>query len=376
MKITLSEEQTAQQALFRAFANEEVAPYADAHDREECLSPNVIRKMAAQGFLGAMLPESYGGRQMDPVTFGLLNEEIGRACAAARGLITVQNMIVQALDRWGSDVQKARWLRDLAGGRKIAAFALTEPEHGSDAANIQMTAEHADKGFALTGNKKWTSYGQIADVFLVFARMEGQVSAFLVERETAGLSMEPMKGLLGARGSMLAELHFERCAVPAENLVGNIGFGLVPVAFTALDVGRYSIAWGCVGLAQACLDSCIQYTKSRRQFGVRIRDHQLIKRMITDIMVDIAAARVMCYQAGLLSASDDRDSLKNMLMAKYFASNMAVRVANAAVQIHGANGYSRDYPVERCWRDAKVGQMIEGSNEMLQLMISRYAYKK
>ena len=188
--------------------------------------------------------------------------------------------------------------------------------------------------------------------------------------------MEPMKGLLGARGSMLAELHFERCAVPAENLVGNIGFGLVPVAFTALDVGRYSIAWGCVGLAQACLDSCIQYTKSRRQFGVRIRDHQLIKRMTTDIMVDIAAARVMCYQAGLLSASDDRDSLKNMLMAKYFASNMAVRVANAAVQIHGANGYSRDYPVERCWRDAKVGQMIEGSNEMLQLMISRYAYKK
>ncbi len=376
MKINLSEEQAAKQALFREFANAEVAPHADRHDREELLSADVIQKMAGQGFLGAMLGESYGGRQMDPVTFGLLNEEIGRACTAARGLITVQNMIVQALSRWGSDVQKNRWLGDLASGRKIAAFALTEPEHGSDAANIQTIAERSDKDFVLTGHKKWISYGQIANVFLVFARTDGRVSAFLVERETAGLSIEPTKGILGARGSMLAELNFDRCAVPAANLVGNIGFGLVPVAFTALDVGRYSIAWGCVGLAQACLDSCVRYTRSRRQFGVRLRDHQLVKRMITDIMVDIAAARLMCYQAGLLGVSDDRDSLKNMLMAKYFASNMAVRVANAAVQIHGANGYSRDYPVERCLRDAKIGQMIEGSNEMLQLMISRYAHKK
>lgn len=376
MKINLSEEQAAKQALFREFANDEVAPHADHHDREELLSAEVIQKMAGQGFLGAMLGESYGGRQMDPVTFGLLNEEIGRACAADRGLITVQNMIVQTLSRWGSDVQKNRWLRDLASGRKIAAFALTEPEHGSDAANIQTTAERSDEDFVLTSHKKWISYGQIADIFLVFARTDGQVSAFLVERETAGLSVEPMKGMLGARGSMLAELRFDHCTVPAENLVGNIGFGLAPVAFTAMDVGRYSIAWGGVGLAQACLDSCVRYTRSRRQFGVRIRDHQLIQRMITDIMVDIAAARLMCYQAGLLSVSDDRDSLKNMLMAKYFASNMAVRVANAAVQIHGANGYSRDYPVERCLRDAKIGQMIEGSNEMLQLMISRYAHKK
>jgi glutaryl-CoA dehydrogenase (non-decarboxylating) len=376
MKINLSEEQTAKQALFREFANDEVAPHANHHDREEFLSTEVIGKMAGQGFLGAMLGESYGGQQMDPVTFGLLNEEIGRACTAARGLITVQNMIVQALSRWGSDTQKDQWLRDLATGRKIAAFALTEPEHGSDAANIQMIAERPGENFVLTGHKKWISYGQIANVFLVFARTDGRVSTFLVERETAGLSIEPMKGILGARGSMLAELHFDHCVVPAANLVGNIGFGLVPVAFTALDVGRYSIAWGCVGLAQACLDSCVRYTRSRRQFGVRIRDHQLVKRMVTDIMVDIAAARLMCYQAGLLSVSDDRDSLKNMLMAKYFASNMAVRVANAAVQIHGANGYSPDYPVERCLRDAKIGQMIEGSNEMLQLMISRYAHKK
>ncbi|MHC4521790.1 MAG: acyl-CoA dehydrogenase family protein, partial [Planctomycetota bacterium] len=156
----------------------------------------------------------------------------------------------------------------------------------------------------------------------------------------------------------------------------NLGFGLVPVAFTALDVGRYSIAWGAVGLAQACLDSSIQYTKRRKQFGARLRDHQLIKRMITDMMVEITAARLVCYQAGLLSESDDHDSLNNMCMAKYCATNMAVRVANAAVQVHGANGYSRDYPVERCLRDAKIGQMIEGSNEMLQLMISRYGYKR
>lgn len=376
MKLSLTEEQTARQAEFRAFADEEIAPHADLHDREERLTEGVIRKMAAQGCLGAVVPTSFGGQAMDAITFGLLNEEVGRACSAARGLITVQNMAARVLDRWGSDEQKQRWLPDLAAGRKIAAFALTEPEHGSDAANIQATAEETDDGFVISGDKRWISYGQIADVFLVFAQAAGRPSAFLLERDTPGLTIEPMKGLLGARGSMLAELRLTDCRVPGENLVGNLGFGLVPVAFTALDVGRYSIAWGAVGLAQACLDSSIQYTKRRKQFGARLRDHQLIKRMIADMMVEITAARLVCYQAGLLSESDGRDSLNNMCMAKYCATNMAVRVANAAVQVHGANGYSRDYPVERCLRDAKVGQMIEGSNEMLQLMISRYGYKK
>jgi alkylation response protein AidB-like acyl-CoA dehydrogenase len=376
MKISLTEEQAARRAEFRAFVDAEIAPHADLHDREERLSEDVIRKMAAQGYLGATVPAAYGGQVMDAITFGLLNEEIGRGCTAARGLITVQSMATRVIDRWGSDAQKTRWLRELATGQKIGAFALTEPEHGCDAANIEATAEQTDGGFVINGRKRWISYGQIADVFLVFAQTEKRVSAFLVERDTPGLTVEPMKGLLGARGSMLAELRFEDCRVAAENLVARLGFGLVPVGFTALDVGRYSIAWGAVGLAQACLDSSIQYTKRRKQFGVRLRDHQLIKRMITDMMTDITAARLMCCQAGVLSETDDRDSLNNMCMAKYHATNMAVRVTNAAVQMHGANGYSRDYPVERFYRDAKIGQMIEGSNEMLQLMISRYGYKK
>ena len=376
MKISLTEAQQARQAEFRAFADAEIAPHADRHDREERLSEGVIRKMAARGCLGALVPVSHGGLAMDAITFGLLNEEVGRACTAARGLVTVQNMATRVIDRWGTDTQKQRWLRNLAAGDNIAAFALTEPDHGSDAANIQATAEQTDDGYVISGHKRWISYGQIADPFLVFAQADGRPSAFLLERDTPGLAIEPVKGLLGARGCMLAELHLDNCRVPAENLVGNLGFGLVPVAFTALDVGRYSIAWGAVGLAQACLDSSIQYTKRRRQFGARLRDHQLIKRMITDMMVDITAARLLCYQAGLLSESDDHDTLNNMCMAKYHATNMAVRVANDAVQLHGANGYSRDYPVERFLRDAKIGQMIEGSNEMLQLMISRYAYKR
>ena len=376
MKIGLTEAQQTRQAEFRAFADEQIAPHADLHDREERLSDEVIGKMAAQGCLGALIPTTYGGQAMDAITFGLLNEEIGRTCTAARGLITVQNMANRVLDRWGSDEQKQRWLPPLAAGEKIAAFALTEPDHGCDAANIEATAEQTDDGFVINGDKRWISYGQIADVFLVFTQAQGRPSAFLLERDTAGLAIQPMTGLLGARGSMLAELHLDNCRVPAENLVGNLGFGLVPVAFTALDVGRYSIAWGAVGLAQGCLDSAIQYTKRRKQFGARLRDHQLIKRMITDMMVEITAARLVCHQAGLLSESDDRDSLNNMCMAKYCATNMAVRVANAAVQVHGANGYSRDYPVERFLRDAKIGQMIEGSNEMLQLMISRYGYKR
>jgi hypothetical protein len=376
MKLRLTEAQQARQAEFRTFVDAEIARHADRHDRQECLSEAVIFKMARQGYLGATVPAAFGGQGMDAITFGLLNEEVGRGCTAARGLLTVQSMATRVIDRWGSDVQKQRWLRDLAAGEKIGAFALTEPEHGCDAANIETTAEQDDDGFLINGRKRWISYGQIADVFLVFAQTEKRVSAFLVERKTPGLTIEPMKGLLGARGSMLAELHFQDCRVPAENLVARLGFGLVPVGFTALDVGRYSIAWGAVGLAQACLDASIRYTKRRKQFGVRLRDHQLVKRLITNMMVEIAAARLMCYQAGLLSEADDHDTLNNMCMAKYFATNMAVRVANAAVHVHGANGYSGDYPVERFLRDAKIGQMIEGSNEMLQLMISRYGYKK
>lgn len=371
----LSEAQKRQQAEFREFVDAEVAPLADRCDREARLPPELIARLARRGYLGALTPAEYGGRGMDMLTFGLLNEELGRGCTSARTLITVQNMAIRAIHRWGSDPLKESWLRPLASGRKIAAFGLTEPEHGCDAGGIETTITPSGDDLVLDGHKRWISYGQIADVFLAFGQTEGKLCAVLVERDSPGLSIVPMPGILGDRAGMLAELRFEGCAVPAANLVGGVGFGLSAVGFTALGIGRYSIAWGCVGMAQACLDASLRYTRSRKQFGERLREHQLIKSMIADMAVEITAARALCYQAGVQGEADDREAFELMLMAKYFASNVAVRVSGNAVQIHGANGYTRDYPVERFFRDAKITQMIEGSNEMLQLMISRYAYR-
>ena len=197
----------------------------------------------------------------------------------------------------------------------------------------------------------------------------------IVERNTPGLTITPISGILGARGTMLAQLDFNQCRVPENHLVGGIGFGLHPVAFTALDLGRYSIAWGCVGMAQACLDASILYARSRKQFGKYLGDHQLIQALITDMVVDIKAARLLCEKAGQLKAANDQRSMREMLVAKYYAAKMANRVTASAVQIHGANGYSRDYCVERFYRDAKIMETIEGSHQMMQIMIAKYGYQ-
>ena len=376
MNIELSAEQKENQAIFRDYANSRIAPHADRHDHEQRISPELINDLAKHGYLAGTVPNEYGGRNMDMITFGLLNEELNRACTSVRSLVTVQSMVAHAVDAWGNEDLKKQWLSALARGEKIAAFAMTEPEYGCDVGNIQTTVEFSDGSLILNGHKKWISYGLIADVFLVFARNDNSICALLLEKGTVGLIVEPMAEIMGTRAAMLAELKFDNCTIPATNILGTIGFGLSTVGFSALNIGRYSIAWGCVGMAQACYEHCIQYTRTRKQFGVRLRDHQLIKRKIANMMVDIKAARLMCYQAGILMNSGHRDIFKNMLMAKYFASKVAVSVTTDAVQIHGANGYSREYPVERFFRDAKIMEMIEGSNQMLQIMISRYGYKE
>jgi len=362
--------------MFRAFVKKEIVPFANSHDLQERISHDVITKLAKEGYLGATVPEEYGGMGMDLITFGLLNEEIGRGCSSIRSLITVQSMVTQVIGRWGSDQQKSQWLSRLASGEIIAAFALTEPEYGSDAANIQMEVTHSDSSFIVNGRKKWISFGPIADIFLTFGRSNGKLCAVLLEKDTPGLSIKPITGLLGVRGSMLAELHFDDCKIPETNLVGNIGFGLIPIAFMALDIGRYSIACGCVGLAEACLEASIQYAKERKQFNAYLKEHQLVQEKIANMIVDIRAARLLCYHAGWLKDAGDRTSFRETLIAKYFAANMAVRVANAAVELHGANGYSRDYPVERLLRDAKIMETIEGTNQMFQIMIAKYGFKE
>jgi glutaryl-CoA dehydrogenase (non-decarboxylating) len=366
-------QQRGNQAAFRAFVAAAIIPVADRYDQEAWTPPELIQRLAERGYLGAVLPAQHGGQGMDMITFGLLNEELGRGCSSLRSLLTVHSMVGRALLKWGSEQQKAYWIPRMATGQGIAAFALTEPSVGSDAKSVATTATRCGDSYVLNGRKKWITYGQIADFFLIFARTEGQPAAFLVEHATPGLSIEPISGMLGLRASMLAELRLEDCRIPQENLVGRVGFGISHVASTALDYGRYSVAWGCVGIAQACLDACLRYTGERKQFGAYLKDHQLIQEMLTDMITNLKAARLLCYRAGYLKENRDPKAIMETSIAKYFASKTAVQASSAAVQIHGANGCSSTYPVQRYLRDAKIMEIIEGSTQIQQVMIARFA---
>ncbi|MCB0167231.1 MAG: acyl-CoA dehydrogenase family protein [Anaerolineae bacterium] len=375
MKLELTPQQKQQKETFRVFVDQEISPYADQYEQEERVPPETIKKLADQGYLGALIPEENGGLGLEMITYGLLCEEVGRGSASLLSLLTVQGMVAQAILKWGSSAQKTYWLPKLAAGEIIGAFGLTEPDVGSDAKNVQSTATVSTDGYRLNGRKKWISFGQIADVFLIIAQCDGQPAAFLVERRRVGFSTHPITGMLGFRAAMLAEVHLQDCYVPAENLVGRVGFGFSHVAGTALDYGRYCVGWGCVGLAQACLEACLDYTRKRKQFGTYLKEHQLIQQMIAEMIANIRAARLLCYQAGYLKAIGDPNSIMETSIAKYFASKMAYQAAGDAVQIHGANGCSSEYPVQRYLRDAKIMEIIEGSTQMQQMLIASYGYQ-
>jgi glutaryl-CoA dehydrogenase (non-decarboxylating) len=374
MSVELTTEQREARARFRRFVEADVAPAAARSDADERIPDSLVRRLAAQGYLAATVPTEHGGSGMDAVTFGLLNEELGRACSSTRTLLTVHSMVCRALARWGRLDQRLHWLPRLAAGDMVAAFCLTEPGAGSDASAVETTAERIGDRYRLAGHKRWISFGQIASLFLVFARCEGRPVALLVERGTPGLTVTPIRGVLGTRASMLAEIDLDGCEVAAENLVGGVGFGIDAVAAAALDLGRYSVAWGCVGIAQACLDACLTYAGERATFGSLIRDHQLVQRMITDIAVGTRAARLLCLAAGARRERQDPQAVVDTMVAKYFAAGAAVRAATDAVQIHGANGCHADSPIQRLFRDAKIMEIIEGSTQLSQVAIATYLF--
>jgi alkylation response protein AidB-like acyl-CoA dehydrogenase len=360
----------------KSFADRAILPYADSFDRNESLPASLVSELGGRGYLGALLPVESGGSNMDPISYGLLNEEIGRACSSARSLLTVHNMVSHAVFRWGNKSMKDRFIPGIATGDTVAAFGLTEPGVGSDARNVETTACASGNGYVLNGRKKWISFGQIAGLFLIFAQCEGKPSAFLVERDRPGLSVIPISGLLGVRASMTAELRLDECRVPGENLVGKVGFGFSHVANSALDFGRYSVAWGCVGIAQACLDASVAYTSERKQFGSKLSEFQLIRQMITNMMAGTRAARLLCLNAGRLRSKRGPEAVFETSIAKYFASITATKCASDAVQIHGANGCGGEYPVQRYYRDAKIMEIIEGSTQLQQVTIAAYGYQQ
>jgi alkylation response protein AidB-like acyl-CoA dehydrogenase len=358
-------------ARFREFVDRVVTPRAAEIDRQGTVPADVVKELAAEGYLGAGVTAKHGGGGLDAVTVGVLHEEVGRGCSSVRTLLTVHGMVAGAVERWGTPAQRADLLPRLARGELLGALALSEEAAGSDPVQLETTGEPTpDGGYALSGAKRWISMAQIADVLLLFARTPGGITAFLVPRDTAGLRVDPVGGVLGTRGGLMGEVRLEGCRLPASAVLGPAGRGFMTVAATALEFGRYSVACGCVGIAQACLEASLDYSAHRWQGGAFIGDHQLIRRLLTDMATQLAAARLLCRQAGALRARHDLAAPLATWMAKYFAAAAANQAARETVQIHGAVGCFDGHPAARYFRDAKVMEIIEGSTQVQQVVIA------
>ena len=373
----LSEEQRFVQQTVRDFAETEILPHIREWDAKGEVHPEVFRKLGALGFLGAPIPEAYGGAGADYIAFALLCEELERADSAFRVVQSVHvGLNSLAILQWGTEEQRRRWLVPQARGEKLATFALTEPGVGTDAANLQSTARRVDDGYVLNGQKIWISLADIADHFLVFATMDRSkgwrgITAFLLERGMAGLSSGSLHGKLGIRAGNTGLLNFENLFVPEENRLGDEGEGFL-IAMSAIDQGRYTVAAGAVGLAQACLDASLKYAHERQTFGQEIGRHQLVKQMIAKMVAGIDAGRLLVWRAGALKNRGRRNTRETSL-AKWHATEHAVASALDAIQVHGANGYSDEFPVERYLRNSKAAVIYEGTSQLHTLLQADYA---
>ncbi len=363
-------------ACFRDFASKHIEPYSRDIDATENIPKAIIQKIAESGYFGAALPLDAGGMAMEPFTHGVLHEEIARSSASVAGILNVHNMAAQPIKRWGTISQQRHWLPKLSSGETIAAFAMTEPNVGTDLSAVETTARKSGHAYVLNGTKKWITAGQIADVFLVLARLDGAPSTFLVSRSASGVSTKPITGILGCRGYMLAEVVFANCELPLEALIGKAGFGLSHVAACGLDVGRYAIAWHCLGIAKACFDRSLEHVSKRSQFGTYLKSQPLIQQLITKMATDVEAACLLCWQAGHLRSRRHPSATMQTSIAKYFASVMLNKVASYAVQIHGAAGCSQEYSIERYFRDARIMEIIEGTTQIQELIIAQQALRE
>jgi len=371
---SLTREQELIRQSARAFCEREVVPHVRDWDRDEELDRGLVAKLAAAGYLGATLPEEHGGMGLDTASYCLLMEELGRADASVRGIVSVNlGLVGKTIVKWGTEDQKREWLPQLASGEALGCYALTEPGSGSDPASLVTRAERDGDTWVISGSKIFITLGSWARLALVFARSAGEgargLTCFLVPTDSAGFSASPIKGKLGLRAQDTAELFLDGVQVPDGNKLGGEGDGF-KVAMSALDNGRISLAAGAVGLAQGCLDACLAYTRERRQFGKSIASFQLVQELLADMAVEVEAARLLTWRAATAADSAERHTVESSV-AKYYASEVAVRAANAAVQVHGGYGYVDEYPVGKYLRDARVTTLYEGTSQIQKLIIGR-----
>ncbi|APY89105.1 acyl-CoA dehydrogenase [Streptomyces alfalfae] len=375
MNLELSEEQTAVKRLAEDFVAREITPNVVAWDRAESVDRAVVKKLGDLGFLGLTIDAEYGGSGGDHLAYCLVTEELGRGDSSVRGIVSVSlGLVAKTVAAWGAEEQKRRWLPGLTSGEYVGCFGLTEPGTGSDAGNLTTRAVRDGGDYVVNGAKMFITNGTWADVVLLFARTNDApghkgVSAFLVPTDTPGLDRRAVHGKLGLRGQATAELTFQDVRVPASAMLAPEGKGF-SVAMSALAKGRMSVAAGCVGIARAALDAAVRYAGEREQFGKPIARHQLVQELISDIAVDVDAARLLTWRVADLIDRGQPFATESS-KAKLFASEAAVRAANNALQVFGGYGYIDEYPVGKLLRDARVMTLYEGTSQIQKLVIGR-----
>jgi alkylation response protein AidB-like acyl-CoA dehydrogenase len=374
MDLSLNEDQQSFKQLAREFLDKEVVPHRAEWDRAESVDTAIIPRLGEIGFFGLTIPEEYGGLGGDYITYCIGMEELGRADSSVRGIVSVSmGLVGKVILSHGTEEQKQQWLPGIANGTTLGCFGLTEPDTGSDAGNLKTRAVRDGDDWVINGSKIFITNGTWADVCLVFARTGGPgpkgVSAFLVPTDTPGFGRTEIKGKLGLRGQATAELAFDDMRVPASAMLGEEGEGF-KIAMHSLDKGRVSVAAGCVGIVQGCLESVVSYSLERKQFGRQLASFQMIQDMIADISVDADAARLLTWRAADLIERGEPFGVEAS-KAKLFASEAAVRSANLAIQAFGGYGYVDEYPVQKYMRDARVMTLYEGTSQIQKLLIGR-----
>lgn len=375
MLFSLSEEQIMARNAAREFAQSELLPGVIERDENQQFPDNLVKKMGALGFMGIMVDPKYGGSGMDTISYALVMEELSKIDASASVMVSVNNSLVcYGIETYGSTKQKEKYLPKLATGEWIGAFCLSEPEAGSDATSQKTTAIDCGEHYILNGTKNWITNGGRSQVYIVIAQTHKDkghkgINAFIVERGTPGFEIGPKENKLGIRGSDTHTLQFNDVKIPKENRIGEDGFGF-KFAMKTLSGGRIGIAAQALGIASGAYELSLKYSKERQAFGTEISNHQAIAFKLAEMATDIEAARLLVYKAAL-DKDHGRDYVTSSAMAKLFASQTAMKHTVEAVQIHGGNGFVKDYHVERLMRDAKITQIYEGTSEIQKIVISR-----
>ncbi len=375
MNFELTNDQKMLQSEVRKFAENELAPLAPEIDVSGEFPKESIKKLAELGLLGIFIPEKYGGSEFDFVSLAIAIEEISRACASTGVIVAVNNSLTAyPILQFGTEEQKQKYLPLLCSGKKIGAMGITEPNAGSDVAAMETTAKLEGDHYILNGTKRFITNGTEAGIFIVFAYTDKELkhkgmSAFIVDRDTPGFSLGNHENLMGIRATGNCELIFEDCKVPKENLLGEEGQGFY-ICMNTLDVSRIDIGAQAVGVSQAALDEAVKYSKERVAFGKPICKFEMIQNMLAEMATQIHAARLLVYNAAWCKDAGIKRFSKEAAMAKYYAANIAVDVTRKAVQIFGGYGYSKDYTVERLYRDAKILELYEGTSEIQKVVIA------